>query len=611
MPTPGTSSPSDRILHLIDAALDLQQAGKPDRALEFLQEAQVQAPDYALVHLLMGLAYRDVGQVEEAVNSLRRAVELDPQQPEALQSLGLLLVTQGRPQEAIKWLRQHAELQPEDAVTLRALGIALARLGRPEEGIHLLAKAWHETQSAQVGIVYGRYLIRIQKWAEAEEVLRQVAEAASEPKPLVEWAYALVLLERYQEALQVLQRIVDMAPDFDRAWRGISTCYTNLGQFNEALEAAKHALAIDDRHARNWLAKANALMGLEHYAEVLEAARTGIECVPPQDPEARPVLHELHMRQVEALFQLKPADEVLNHLEELRHEFPAEERFVQIQVSVLRDLGRGEDALRVLDEACQENTALRESLAPLRYEILHLLGRPDEAWDFIQPMVESRKERLQVLGDIGTSLYAGGAVEAARTVFEQLHSVAPDVARFACNLGFILTGEGRLLEAEANLLRALEATDSEDIRALVLANLGYLYLIQHNFARSDESLCQAVYLATEEERAIVRIAYWQAGEVLPDFVPHPTRWLPVKTAAEANRVTLALAQGEPEEAENLAHQMAREAPDEPWGYAMLGWVMRDRERFDEARQAWGAALHRAANPQDQEAIERWLQFLPG
>jgi tetratricopeptide (TPR) repeat protein len=609
MTTPGTSSPSDRILHLIDAALDLQQAGKPDRALEFLQEAQVQAPDYALVHLLMGLAYRDVGKVEEAVNSLRRAVELDPQQPEALQTLGLLLVTQGHMQEAVKWLRQHAELQPEDAVTLRALGIVLARLGRQEEGIHLLAKAWHETKSAQVGIVYGRYLIRIQKWAEAESVLRQVAEAAPEPKPLVEWAYALVLLGRFEEALQALQHIVDMAPDFDRAWRGISTCYTNLGQFNEALEAAERALAIDDRHARNWLAKANALMGLEHYAEVLEAARTGIECVPPQDPEARPVLHELHMRQVEALFRLKPVDEVLNRLEELRHEFPAEERFVQIQVSVLRDLSRWEDALCVLDEASQETAALRESVAPLRYEMLHLLGRPDEAWDFIQPMVESRKERLHVLGDVGVSLYLRGEVEVAKAVFEQLHAFAPAVARFACNLGFILTGEGKLSEATARFGQALAAPDIEDVRPPVLANLGYLYLLQGDHVRAEVSLEQAVSVAGDEE-AILRIAYWRDGQVVPDGIVHPSRSLPIHMAANANRVTLALARGEIDEAGELALRITKETPTAPWGYEMLGWVRRTEGKFGEARRAWKSALRYATDPQEKEAIESWLQSLP-
>jgi tetratricopeptide (TPR) repeat protein len=602
------SIPSERVLHLIDAALDLQQAEEYTRALEILRQAQAQAPDYAPIHLLMGLAYRDSGKFEEAEASLRQVIQLEPEQPEAIQSLGLILATQGRSREAIEFLKIHAELQPDDAVTLKALGAELAHLGRREEGVRLLEQAWRATQNTEVGITYGRYLIRIRRWEQAEEILHQVANSAPQPHPLVEWAYALVLLEHYEGALKVLQRILDMDPSFDRAWRGVSTCYANLGRFSEALEAAEHALAIDDQHCRNWLAKANALMGLERPAEVLEAARTGTECVSLDDPEAQPVLGELRLREIEALFQLGRVDEALVRLEELRHQFPAEERFVHIHFSVLNSLGRWEDALRVLDEAQDAGLPAYGSLAPLRYELLHLLGRPNEAWDFIQPMIISQKERVHVLGDIGLSLYTRGKIEAARAVFEQLYTFASDVARFACNLGFILVGEGNLSEAEASFLNALEAPDNKEVRPLVLANLGYLHLIWGNYVQAEVSLQQAVSLAGEEE-AILRVAYWQDDEVVPDYSAYPARSLPVRAAANANLVTLALARGQAEDAESLARSMMQETPNMPWGYEMLGWVLRAGSRLDEARQAWTSALRFTSDPQEKGAIERWLESL--
>ena len=578
--------------------------------MDILLQAQKQAPDYAPLHLLVGLAYRDAGRLDKAETSLRRAIELDPGQAEAFQSLGLLLSAQGRSAEAVKILKRHAELEPGDPITLKALGTELSRLGRQEEAIHLLEEAWRKTQSTEVGITYGRYLIRVRQWERAEEVLREVAAATPEPKPLAEWAYALVMLERYGEAVQALQQALEINPEFDRAWRGLTDCYIPLGQFSEALEAAERALALDDRHCRNWLAKANALLSLQRYTEALEAARTGIECVPPNDPEVLPVLQELHLQEVEALFQLSRVDEALAQLEELRRQFPTVERLTRIQASVLNSLGRPEDTLRVLEEAQDAGLPVDGDLAPLRYETLHLLDRPDEAWAFIRPMLATQTEqRLNVLAEIGISLYARGRVGAAQAVFEQLRSFAPDAARFTNNLGFILIGEGELTEAEQCFLQALEMPDSAEWRPLLLTNLGYLYLLQGNYTRADECLREVAPLATKEWEAILRVAYWQDGQVIPDYTPHPTRSLPVPVAANANRVTLALAQGQIEDAEALARQMVQEDPDTPWGYEMLGWVLRATGEFDEARQAWEQALERAEDPEEQEALACWLEAL--
>jgi len=598
------------VLKLIDAALDLQQAGEGPYALEVLLRAQEQAPDYAPISLLMGLIHRDAGRLEEAEASLHRAIELDSEQAEAIQSLGLLLASQARSPEAVQLLKRHAELQPDNSITLKALGTELARLGRQEEAVRLLEEAWRKTHSTEVGITYGRYLIRVRQWEQAEQVLRQVAQAEPEPKPLVERAYAMVLLEQHEEALQVLHQIVAIAPAFDRAWRGMSGCYLALGQRSKALETAKRALAIDDRHYRNWLAKANALLGLGRYSEMLRAAQRGIECVSPDDAEAMPVLQELGLRQVEALLQLGRTDEALAQLDELRHRFPTVERLTRTHILVLNNLERPEETLRVLDETREASLPMEGSLAPLRYEALHLMGKPDEAWAFIRPLLATHVEnRLHVLGNVGLSLYVREKIAVARAVFEQLQAFAPDVPRFACNLGFILTGEGELLDAEQCFLRALEMPDSAELRSLVSANLGYLYLVQGDYPKADEHLQRAASLATGEEEAILRVAYWREGQVVSGYTPHPTRFLPVRIAANANLVTLALAQGQTDKAEELAQQIIGEEPDLSLGYAVLGSALLARNLPGETQQAWEQALEHAEEPEEQETLTQWLEKL--
>jgi len=604
-------NPGEHVLKIIDAALDLQQAGESTLALQALQRAQVRAPDYAPIPLLIGLAHRDAGRLKEAEASLRHAIELDPQQAEAIQTLGLLLASQGRSTDAIKWLKKHSELEPADAITLKALGAELARLERHKEAVRLLKAAWQKTKATKVGITYGRFLVRVGRLEQAEAVLQQVAEQTSQPKPLIEWAYALVMLERHEQALEILQQILDMAPDYDRAWRGLSGCYIGLKQFPEALEAAEKALSIDDCHYRNWLSKANALLKLERYTEMLEAARSGLDCTPEGDPEALPVLRELWLREIEALFSLHRPDEALERLDQLRRQFPTEERFTHMQVSMLKGLGRPEDALHVLKEGRKAGLPMDGNLAPLYYETLHLLDRHDDAKAFIEPMLATHTEhRLNALAEIGISLYVQGRVKAAAAIFAQLCNFAPDVARFTSNLGFILAGEGQLAEAEQCFLQAQQASDSDEWQHLLSANLGYVYLVQGNLNQAKECLHRAASLATDEDEAILRVAYWRDGQVQPDNLTHPSTFTPVRTVVNANLVTLALAQGREAEAEALARQMVKEAPDAPWGHKIKGWLRHVQGDWAGARQAWEQALTLETNPKEQAILARWLDTLP-
>lgn len=609
--TTKNGGPSERTLNLLDAALNLRQAGEFTRALEVLRDAENEAPNYAPIHLLMGLTYRDIGELDKAEAELRRAVELDRKQAEALQSLGLLLLSRSRTAEAIALLKRHLQIKPNDPLTLKTIAAEMARAERHEEALHILKDAWHKSGGVDAGITYGRYLIRVNQRAEAESVLRELAETNPEPKTLIEWAYALVLLQEYEQAKRVLLQLVEAAPEFDRAWRGLTECHISLGEFEAALEAADSALAINDRHCRNWYAKTIALMAIGRYDEALEAARKGIEHVPPDDAEAVPVLQELWLREYQALFFLGRGDEALSRLDALRRMFPGEERFVHIQVAALNRLGRSEDALRVLDDAVRAGLPKDGALAPLRYETLHLLGKPDEALEFIRPMLSVQTERrLNVLGDIGVSLYCQGRTEPARRVFAQLHQLAPNNPRFMNDIAFILIGAGELERAEELLMQALEARDSPQMRPLILANLGYIHLVRGEIARARHFLSEALATPDAERSAILRVAFWDSGRIWPSEVAHPRDFLPIRLAVNANLVTASLAEGHLDEAESLVRKMIEDTPESPWGHRMMGWVALAKGDTHVARQAWRQALERTKDPEERQVLERWLDHLP-
>jgi Flp pilus assembly protein TadD len=145
---------------------------------------------------------------------------------------------------------------------------------------------------------------------------------------------------------------------------------------------------------------------------------------------------------------------------------------------------------------------------------------------------------------------------------------------------------------------------------VLLTNLGYLRLLEGDYASAGHALHEAAALASADNEAILRIALWQDSRVAADAVTYPTRWVAVRDAALANEVTLLLAQGRPDEAEALARRMMQDQPEGPWGPAMLGWVLKARGDAVGANAAWEQALERTRDTQDREAIVVWLQSVP-
>ena len=72
-------------------------------------------PDYAEAHTNLGLAVKDQGKPDEAVDCFRRAVELKPNYAEAYNNLGIALKDLGKPDEAVIFFRRAIELQPDYA----------------------------------------------------------------------------------------------------------------------------------------------------------------------------------------------------------------------------------------------------------------------------------------------------------------------------------------------------------------------------------------------------------------------------------------------------------------------------------------------------------------
>ena len=126
--------PSDARAHFF-LATSLEQAGDEPGALEAYRALARLRPDAAEGHLGVGvlLTKRGGAGAEEGIRELQRAVSIKPDLYEALIALGRALVSNWRPAEAVEHLRRAAALAPDNPEPHYQLSLAFRRLGRKQE----------------------------------------------------------------------------------------------------------------------------------------------------------------------------------------------------------------------------------------------------------------------------------------------------------------------------------------------------------------------------------------------------------------------------------------------------------------------------------------------
>jgi tetratricopeptide (TPR) repeat protein len=98
-----------------------RKAGEPERALAVLEEGLLRHPDYPSGHIVRARALRDLGRVDETLQSFRRVLELDGANLVAIRELAGLADERGDVGEARHWYERLAHIDSADPEVRRRL----------------------------------------------------------------------------------------------------------------------------------------------------------------------------------------------------------------------------------------------------------------------------------------------------------------------------------------------------------------------------------------------------------------------------------------------------------------------------------------------------------
>ena len=254
----------------------LIDAGRPAEALAVSRMAVDERPDAADVHDAHGAALFAMGRLDQAAESFRRALELDPNDRNARHNMAETLRRQGRFAESIRWYRGVLDIDPRYEPAHTGMGEALFHLGRYELAVESLA----QSVSLQPDVVpikafyfLAEGLRRQQRHEEAIEAYRDVLQIDSEYAPAHSgMGYALLRLERFEEALASLARSASLQPESPEAadrHAAMGRVYQELGRSEEAARQYERALAINPGNANALDSFAVLRFGQQRYEEAL------------------------------------------------------------------------------------------------------------------------------------------------------------------------------------------------------------------------------------------------------------------------------------------------------------------------------------------------------
>ena len=117
------------------------QAGQLDAAVELIRRAIRIKPDSAIAQNNLGTALAKCGRIDEAIAALRQAIRLKPDYADAYYNLGSALRETEWLDEAIACLREAVRLKPDSAEAYNNLGSTLKWMGELDEAIAAFRQA--------------------------------------------------------------------------------------------------------------------------------------------------------------------------------------------------------------------------------------------------------------------------------------------------------------------------------------------------------------------------------------------------------------------------------------------------------------------------------------
>ncbi len=217
-----------------------------EESISYFEEAIRRDPAFAPAHVGLAVAYERLGRIivvappdevrPKMISAVRKALELDPQLPDAHALLADLYQKQWQWADAEAEYKRALELNPNDVAAHLGLSDWLLCQGRTEEALAWAQRARELDPLGVNGGEIGWILLQARRYDEAVREFRSVLALHSDDA-LALWGLGFVLIVKGQseEAIPVLEKTVSVMDRSPGSIGMLATAYAHAGRRTQAL----------------------------------------------------------------------------------------------------------------------------------------------------------------------------------------------------------------------------------------------------------------------------------------------------------------------------------------------------------------------------------------
>ncbi len=504
-----------------------------------------------------GNKFFDLGKYKEASIMYRRALQKDRLYADAYYHLGLTAIELGALGDAVENLRRAIDQEPNNADAMVKISdiyiLALAREGAiPEtEEARNEVRSYAEKLTAMDGFQYdGHRLLGQLALIEAEpEVAIQQLEAAEQAKPGqpglgISYFQALVRANRLDEAEQVAHRVIESNPEYAAAYDLLYALYMQENRVDDASALLRSKVDNNQKNGDYMIQLAAHQFATKNTAGLDEAVQ--------ELADSGRYLNGHLLAGDFFMTRLRDFDRAEKEYEAGVEASPADQTLYQKRlVELYASTNRNAEANRMLTKVLEEDPNDTDAQA-MRAALRLTTGNEDEvklAVNELQSLVSADQDNHVLQFNLGRALLAQGNLSQATLALEKAVSLRPDFVQARVLLA-------RLYLVQRDFAKALQA--AEQVIALDPNN------ISAHLSRST-----ALLSLDERERAREELTY-----IIKNFPQNPDARYQVGLLAYQDK--------DYERASQIFGELHDETPEEFRGLVGVVETMAARGRMNEA-----------------------------
>ena len=366
--------------------------------------------------------YMTQNREEEANQAISLALSLHPNSVDPLIFLARQQMFHDHLEEAIRIAESIPDQNDRETIFLWAE--LLIRSDRPEEALELIEAKVEDLDEDKAMFLYDAACIFMdyQDCQTALRLTKRLEEEYPKYKKLKKLKTDLLMnMEKYDEAIALLQDVLEEQPFSILAWKAIAEAHIGKCNYSEALDSVEYCLALNPKYTQALMIKAHCLFHLNHLTQAHEIYQQ-LKEITPEDGR----LYYMDAITLTNIGRLDEAKKALAQALEYVHENDEERVQLLMHKAYIESKCHNiDEALKALEEAMQlsKDNSFGMEFHLLTGEILLENDRVKEAAEQFEIAYNESENKQETLLTIGIAyaetMHYGTALSLLETFMEE------------------------------------------------------------------------------------------------------------------------------------------------------------------------------------------------